>query len=231
MCAGPRCQDGEEILATFEETTNLPLEIQGALDELTRVAPRARAATSVRWAGCCATRPDHRLEPYEDFAGPRTASACEPAQSRSVGGRDVAWFARRNDPESLRFAQGFEPDFARGVVEVSRSYSRFYGGAIRKFRILSRNRQHPVPVRRRAAARLDHSAAGAHHRHHAVRRPRRSTSTRPRSCASRVTSTAMSTSRRDRPRSTARFPTALRARRAGSTPRASTPRRGSSGSR
>ena len=44
-------------------------------------------------------------------------------------------------PGSLRFAPGYEPDFARGVVEVSRSHSRFYGGAIRKFRILSRNRR------------------------------------------------------------------------------------------
>ena len=53
----------------------------------------------------------------------------------------MAWFASRNDPGSLRFAAGFEPDFARGVLEVTRSHSRFYGGAIRKFRILSRNRQ------------------------------------------------------------------------------------------
>jgi hypothetical protein len=53
----------------------------------------------------------------------------------------VAWFTRANDPTSLRFAAGFEPDFARGVLELSRASSRFYGGAIRKFRILSRNRR------------------------------------------------------------------------------------------
>ncbi len=60
--------------------------------------------------------------------------------NRIHGGRAVAWFERRNDPTSLRFAPGFAPDFAR-VVEVSRSASRMYGGPIRKLRILSKNRK------------------------------------------------------------------------------------------
>jgi hypothetical protein len=128
--------DGEEMLATFEETTNLPLEIQGALDELTRLAPRP--CNDLRAVGRLLRHaPDHRLEPYEDFAAPRRRAR---ANLRNLirRGRDVAWFARKNDPSSLRFAQGYQPDLARGVVEVSRSRSRFYGGAIRKFRILSR---------------------------------------------------------------------------------------------
>jgi hypothetical protein len=131
-------QDGEEILATFEETTNLPLEIQGALDQLTLRSARPRADLHAvgRLLRCA---PDHRLEPYEDFAAPRRRARSDP-RNLVHHGRDVAWFASRNDPGSLRFAPGFAPDFARGVVEVTGAYSRFYGGTVRKFRILSRNR-------------------------------------------------------------------------------------------
>jgi hypothetical protein len=130
--------EGEEILATFEETTNLPLEIQGALDDLTRRS--ARPCSDPRAVGRLLRRaPDHRLEPYEDFAAPRRKAR---ARLRNLihRGRDVAWLSRKNDPSSLRFARGYEPDFAR-VVEVSHTHSRFYGGAIDKFRILSRNRR------------------------------------------------------------------------------------------
>jgi hypothetical protein len=130
---------GEEILATFEETTNLPLEIQGALDDLSRSSGQPRGDR--RAVELLLRRaPDRRLEPYEDFAAPRRKAREDP-RNLIRGGRDVAWFTRRNDPSSLRFAPGYEPDFARGRVERSRSHSRFYGGAIRKFRILSRNRR------------------------------------------------------------------------------------------
>ncbi len=130
-------EDGEEILYTFEETTNLPLEIQAALDALTRVGGRPRSdrravARILRHA------PDDRLEPYADFSGPRRRAEADP-RNRIHGGRRVAWFTRKNDPTSLRFARGFEPDFRKGVLETSRSKSRFYGGVIRKVRILSRN--------------------------------------------------------------------------------------------
>jgi hypothetical protein len=53
----------------------------------------------------------------------------------------VAWFARKDDPGSLRFTRGYEPDFARGIVEESRIGSRLYGGELRKLRILSGNRK------------------------------------------------------------------------------------------
>ena len=131
-------ENGEETLYTFEETTNLPLEIQAALDALTRrSAPPRRDPRAV--GRLLRKAPDHRLEPYEDFAAPRRRARSDP-RNRIHGGRDVAWFTSANDPTSLRFAPGFEPDFRRGVLEVSHSASRFYGGAIRKFRILSRDR-------------------------------------------------------------------------------------------
>jgi hypothetical protein len=132
-------EDGEETLYSCEETTNLPLEIQGALDRLARQSARPRRDLRAV-ARILRKAPDDRIEPYEDFAAPRRRARADPRR-RIHGGREVAWFARRGDPASLRFATGYEPDFQRGVVERSRSASRFYGGAIRKFRILSRNRR------------------------------------------------------------------------------------------
>jgi hypothetical protein len=53
----------------------------------------------------------------------------------------VAHFLRRGDPASLRFAPGYAPDFARGVLERGLSSSAFFGGRIVKVRIASRNRR------------------------------------------------------------------------------------------
>lgn len=121
-----------------EETTNLPYEIQASLDDLSRRAER------VPWDARALRRilrraPVGRFEAYDDFIGPRRRAMAKRA-NRIHGGRSIAWFARRGDPTSLRFARGYAPDFAR-IVEVSRSASRMYGGAIRKLRILSRNRR------------------------------------------------------------------------------------------
>jgi hypothetical protein len=132
-------EDGEEILHSVEETTNLPLEIQAALDTLTRRSARPRSDPHAV-GRLLRKAPDHRIEPYEDFAAPRRRARSDP-RNRIHRGRDVAWFRHPGDPASLRFAAGFEPDFRGGVLEQSRSASRFYGGRIRKFRILSRNRR------------------------------------------------------------------------------------------
>jgi hypothetical protein len=132
-------EDGSLVDYSAEETTNLPLEIQGALDHLsrrTRRAPRDDRAVGL----ALRKAPDDRLEPYEDFVAPRRRARANP-RNRIRGGRPVAWFRRANDPSSLRFARGYEPDFRRGVLEMTRSASRLYGGEIRKFRILSRNRR------------------------------------------------------------------------------------------
>ena len=53
----------------------------------------------------------------------------------------VARFTRKNDPTSLEIAAGFEPDFRRGILEISTSVSKLYGGRLRRFRILSRNQR------------------------------------------------------------------------------------------
>ncbi|MGH7289281.1 MAG: hypothetical protein ACREI8_14820 [Myxococcota bacterium] len=129
-------EDGQTEYSA-EETTNLPYEIQAALDEVSRKAAR------VPWDARALARilrraPPGRFEAYADFLGPRRRAAAARA-NRIHGGAYVAWFARKNDPTSLRFAPGFAPDFER-VIEVARSKSRMYGGEIRKLRILSKNR-------------------------------------------------------------------------------------------
>lgn len=128
--------DGHECLCSAEETTNLPLEIQGALDEVSH-AGRARAD---RRAALLILRraPAQRIEPYADFSLPRArANAEHPIH----GGRRIARFTKPGDPSSLVFARGYAPDFEAGVIGFSRSASRLYGGAVRKYRVLSENRR------------------------------------------------------------------------------------------
>jgi hypothetical protein len=132
-------EGGGEAWYTAEETTNLPLELQPALDVVSRMATHIRR--DERAIGLVLRQaPDARVEPYADFVAPRRKAAAD-ARNLIHRGRPIAWFARRNDPGSLRFARGFEPDFERGILEVSHASSRLYGGAMRKFRILSRNQK------------------------------------------------------------------------------------------
>jgi hypothetical protein len=132
-------EEGAMALASAEETTNLPFEIQPAMDLLSRKVDHVRR--DLRALGRVVRRaPDDRIEPYRDFSDPRRRAASDPSNLIHRG-EPVAWFARRNDPGSLRFADGYEPDFTQGILEVARSGSRLYGGTIHKFRILSRNKQ------------------------------------------------------------------------------------------
>jgi hypothetical protein len=127
--------DGGEYLCSMEETTNLPYEIQAALDAVSRARKRRRDDDAVPLV--LREGPSGRIEPYADFVAPRRRAA---ARWRVTGGRPVARFARRGDPRSLRFAAGFEPDLDSGLLEESHSESRFFGGAMRKVRALSKNR-------------------------------------------------------------------------------------------
>ncbi|HME73833.1 MAG TPA: hypothetical protein VKM54_28815 [Myxococcota bacterium] len=132
-------ENGEVALYSAEETTNLPFEIQPALDLVSRKADRVRR--DLRALGLVLRRaPDDRVEPYRDFSTPRRRAASDP-RNLIHRGEAIAWFARRDDPTSLRFARGYEPDFGQGILEVSHSGSRLYEGEIRKFRILSRNKE------------------------------------------------------------------------------------------
>jgi len=131
--------DGVEEEVSDESTTNLPLEIQTALEHVSR-RPR-RIPTDERALALVLRRgPDDRLEPYRDFSGPRARAQADP-RNLVNGGRKIARFTRPGDPTSLVFEPGFEPDLRGGRIETSRGRSRLYGGALRRFRILSRNRR------------------------------------------------------------------------------------------
>jgi len=132
-----RVAGGHELLESAEETTDLPFEIQGALDEVSR---RGRGAFRDAEAVPLVLRRGgaHRIRPFADFSTPRRRAM---ERTRINGGRPIASFARRGDPSSLRFRPGFAPDLAGGRIEVTRSASRLYGGPIAKHRVLSVNRR------------------------------------------------------------------------------------------
>jgi hypothetical protein len=131
--------DGEEIEQSVEETTDLPVEIQTALETLNRKMRRV-PLDDVAVALVLRRGHDDRIKPYRDFLEPRVRARSDPRNLINRG-RSIARFTRKNDPTSLRFAKGFEPDFARGVIEVGTSKSKIYGGRLKRFRILSKNRK------------------------------------------------------------------------------------------
>lgn len=128
-----------DIEVSNESTTDLPFEVQDAFELHNRAAKLVRydpdAVPRVLRRG-----PDHRIRAYGSFTEPRRRARANP-RNLVNGGEPIARFARAGDPESLRFVAGFEPDFARGVLEHSALHSSLYGGPVRRFRILSRNRE------------------------------------------------------------------------------------------
>lgn len=128
---------GERGWYSAEETTNLPFEMQAALDDVSQRGPRSK---SDRRALSLILRnaPSNRVSPYSDFQRPRDEAMADP-HLRINNNRSIAWFKDENDPQSLTFAAGFAPDFSH-VIAVSESRSSMYGGEIRKFRIASKNR-------------------------------------------------------------------------------------------
>ena len=131
-------RDGEEMIVSAEETTDLPTEMQTAVERLIALGSKPRSGNGIldlvlkRAAG-------DRVEPFRDFIAPR-----EKAQSNKKnlihGNKPIARFTRANDPRSHKFVKGFEPDFKNGIIEKSTSKSQLYGGMLRRFRILSTNK-------------------------------------------------------------------------------------------
>lgn len=121
-----------------EETTNLPFEMQSALDEVSQRGPRRQNDKRVL-SLVLRNAPSNRVAPYRDFELPRER-AMKVKANRINNNRSVAWFIDDTDPESLQFEPGFEPDFD-AVIDVSTSRSSMYGGKIQKFRIASCNRR------------------------------------------------------------------------------------------
>ena len=132
-------RDGWDYLASVEETTDLPFEIQDVLEQVNHTDGGART-DHVTLTKILRNGPASRIAPYEDFTGPRRRASSNPANLVN-GGRPVVRFTRKNDPGSMRIARGFEPDFTDGILERSTSTSQMYGGCLERFRILSSNRR------------------------------------------------------------------------------------------
>jgi hypothetical protein len=130
-------RDGEIFEESNEYTTDLPLEIQTAL-EIVCTGARRIPYDDVAVERVLRRGGNDRIPPFQDFVAPRRRAAADPGNLVHRG-RLIARFTRKNDPTSLRFVKGFEPDFAGGIAERSRLKSRMYGGKLRRFRIVSRN--------------------------------------------------------------------------------------------
>lgn len=124
----------DEYVCSVEETTNLPFEVQSAFDEASRARPRKRDDDAVELV--LRRAPSGRIKPYADFTAPRRKNTV-----RINGGRPVVRFTREGDPKTIRFTKGYEPDLEAGVAGESEAHSDFFGGRLRKFRVLSTNRK------------------------------------------------------------------------------------------
>lgn len=130
---------GEEAIESVESTTDLPYEIQPAIETVNRSVRKVREDEDALYL-VLRRAPAGRIRPYNDFAGPRRKAA-DNRRNLIYGNRSIARFTRKNDPTSLRVVPGFEPDFSKGVIDVTDSRSAMYGGALQRFRIASRNRR------------------------------------------------------------------------------------------
>lgn len=129
---------GQSGWVSAEETTNLPFEMQAALDKVSQQSARARHDEDILFM-IARNAPSDRVHAYHDFEAPR-ARAMKVKKNRINNNRPIAHFADDHDPASLKFEPGFDPDF-KAVIDVSTSRSKVYGGEIKKYRIASRNRR------------------------------------------------------------------------------------------
>jgi len=132
-------RDGEEYVTSAESTTDLPIELQSALDQLSRLSkkiPKDDDALGLVLQECNYDR----ILPFPEFTAPRRKAASD-KRNLIHGGKSIARFTRKNDPSSLKIAKGFEPDFKHGLIETSLIRSNLYGGDVKKHRVLSTNRK------------------------------------------------------------------------------------------
>ena len=132
-------QNGQEMIVSNEATTDLPLEMQTAVEGLLGFLKRPMNGKGILDL-VLRKSPGDRIEPYRDFVAPREYAASNP-KNLIHRGRNVLRFARRHVPESLKIVKGFEPDFQSGIIERGASKSRLYGGRLQRFRVLSTNKK------------------------------------------------------------------------------------------
>jgi hypothetical protein len=131
--------DGEKMECSAEETTDLPLEIQSALESLLQLARPVRT-DHVAVERILRRGRNDRIEAFRDFVAPRERARQDPGNLPN-GGRSITHFTRPGDPTTLVIHEGYEPDFQGGVLEETTSKSTLYGGRLRRFRIVSTNRE------------------------------------------------------------------------------------------
>ena len=124
---------------TNESTTDLPIELEQALETVNRSVKRVQTDT-VALELVLRRGSDEHIAPFRDFLAPRERAARD-RRNLVYGGKRIARFTRKNDPTSLRFVRGFEPDLDDGVFETSALSSAIYGGEVKRFRVLSTNRK------------------------------------------------------------------------------------------
>ena len=135
----PEFENGEEFETSIESTTDLPIEMMMALDDLARKIKRPKG-NEFTLDLVLRKSSVNRVQPYKDFTEPRQRAAS--IKSNLINrGNSVARFTRKNDPSSLKITAGFEPDFAEGIIEKSTSRSKLYLGLLKRYRILSTNRK------------------------------------------------------------------------------------------
>lgn len=92
------------MLYSDEASTDLPLEMQAALEALARRRPIV-PTDHLAPVRVLRNAPPSRVCAYADFTTPLRRAAAD-AKQRINGGRPIAWFRRGGDPESLVIARG-----------------------------------------------------------------------------------------------------------------------------
>jgi hypothetical protein len=133
----------EEHYESVESTTDLPFEMQTALEVVARRTIKIRSE-ALALDLVLRNAPASRVRAYSDFTALRDRAAKNP-RNLINGGRPVATIRRgrdgRKDPGTLRFVKGYEPDFRGGILETAESMSVLYGGKLTRYRILSVNKR------------------------------------------------------------------------------------------
>ena len=130
---------GFELIESHESTTDLPFEICDALEKQNRSKDKVLFDEEALFL-CLRSAPASRIAAYADFVSPRRKAQSQ--RSRLINrGRSIARFTKKNDPTSLVFVDGFEPNFKHGLVDVTQLRSKTFGGRVHRFRFLSKNRE------------------------------------------------------------------------------------------
>jgi hypothetical protein len=89
----------DEWVKSVESTTDLPFEIQTALEAVSRRTVRVRDEKNALHL-VLRRAPSHRMQAFADFTTPRRRAAANP-RNRIHGGRKVAFLRDQADPSSL----------------------------------------------------------------------------------------------------------------------------------